>query len=490
MLLTDLISDCNFPLQIIGRADNLDIRSLTDDSRKSGPGVLFCVTVQGRSFVSDAARNRSPAFLMQREIYELEKENLSQNGDFRAVLIVPDVTAAQGLLASALYEHPSRSLSIAGVTGTNGKTTVTWMLYHIWKSAGRQAGVIGTLGVRWTKRNSAGKPEEIEIKTGYTTPRSPELHSLLARMRDDGVTHVAMEVSSEALALGRLEGCKFSTAVFTNLTPDHLDYHTTMEAYFAEKMKLLRMTAGTGGRIIVFSGTDEGRSACVLARELAPDSAVCIEKAENIDLPAPTGFNRINASLAVLASGENEGAARDALRSLPEIPGRFNTIRIDNGSFIVIDYAHTPDALEHVLGEARLLGASYVIAVFGCGGNRDKKKRHLMGSIAAKKSDLVIITDDNPRKENPEDIRREIAAGLLSQKLNEQNRPPEFMEIGDRRKAIETAVRMALEKKSAVIIAGKGHEMQQIFADRTEKFSDREVVQEILDMLKKTNVET
>lgn len=360
--------------------------------------------------------------------------------------------------------------------------------------------------MEWNDAN--GSPHD--RKTGYTTPRSPQLHGLLAEMRDAGVTHVALEVSSEALALGRLEGLTFAHAIFTNLTPDHLDYHGDMEAYYLAKRRLFEMTLASAGAMTVAVDGEPGKR---LVRELrgmdttAKIQAVSAPFVER--LPAPTSFNRMNASLAITAgvTAEERERALELLADHAPVPGRFERVDppITAGGAIgddaraqvfgIVDYAHTPDALENVLREARGLGLLYLVCVFGCGGDRDRTKRAPMGEIAGRLADTVIVCDDNPRTEDPPSIRAEILAGVRKSSYNlsdeddvrkssyNSDRAPgeRVLEIGDRRAAIRRGVELliaAAERPAAVLVAGKGHEDYQIFADRRIEFSDRRELEE------------
>lgn len=443
---------------------NVDITAFTDDSRRAAEGVLFASTAEGRKFLPDAEKKAS-AVLVGAD----EKTNHS------VVVRTNSMARDHGVLASALYHHPSRKLQLVGVTGTNGKTSTTWMLRHIWNELGLRNGVIGTLGVFWTGPD--GKEKRLE--TGFTTPRAGDLHRILADMLSDGVTHVAMEASSEALHLGRLSGCHFAACGFINLTVDHLNYHGDMESYFDAKMELLRLTADSNGSMVVFVSGDYGERAREVAESLEPDNLFVLRDIPELDLPVPTEFNRINANMAIHLSGvvgDDLSRAKESLKNLPPIPGRFNVITPGDVSvkkarrYGIVDYAHTPDALESVLREAKRFGARRIACVIGCGGDRDRTKRPVMGGIAARFSDIAFITDDNPRSEDPAHIRREVLQGALD--VNASAR-----EIPGRREAIAEAVKWLAavsELPAAVVVAGKGHESVQIFKDRREHFSDAE----------------
>jgi len=451
-----------------------EISGITDDSRQAQPGILFCATAQSKDFVQNAIERG--AFLVS----EPAVSGIEAAGS----IVVRDVPSFMGETASVFYGRPSESIEIVAVTGTNGKTSTAWMIYHLWKRSGIPAGLIGTLGVRFM--TLSGEQEE---KTGYTTPRSYQLQELLAKMRDAGVQRVAMEASSEALALGRLRGTRFSVAAFTNLTRDHLDYHGTMQNYFDAKAMLLRETAARNGRLIVFITGEESSETrgyaermMNLATSLSANTTILTEPL-SVDLPAD--FQKMNAAIALEAAGFSPGE-RDKFESLfreiPHVPGRFEPVSLSSvaqnaQSFAVVDYAHSPDALEAVLMEARR-SAEYVITVCGCGGNRDPGKRPLMGSVASRLSDVLIVTDDNPRKENPAEIRRQMRAGA--------NGGATLIEIGDRRDAIREAIRLTsiTPRKCIVVVAGKGHESIQILQDRIEPFSDREEIEKSIAVIK------
>ncbi len=493
-----------------------EIQALDDDSRSLNANTIFVATEQAMPYlerVLRAAPEHQPAAILLSESLRDRTDAQSDAGSPRRIF-TNDLLAAQGRMASALLGNPSDDLHIVGVTGTNGKTSVTRMLGAIWQGLGVPAATVGTRGVEW--RDARGQSHS--LRTGYTTPRAPQLQALLAKLRDDGVTHAALEVSSEALALGRLAGTRFAQAAFTNLSVDHLDYHGTLEQYYLAKRQLFEMTARQGGRFVIALVDETGQR---LAREFAPggECADLMSSAEQTietvaapeitDLPAPTVFNQWNASLAARlainsarARNQSETAGRAdrnqikaLLREHPPIPGRF--VRIRSGSPAsadprlegVVDYAHTPDALENVLGEARALNCDWLVCVVGCGGDRDASKRAAMGAIAAELSDCVIVCDDNPRSEDPDSIRAEILrgaqealAGRLEQAELAASNLAVLESIGDRRAAIRRAVALAVEalaahpipadRRAIVRVAGKGHEEFQIFADRRVPFSD------------------
>ena len=457
------------------------MRLVTDDSRVVSSRAIFVVTSMGASYLR-AALEAKPAAVLAGPEHAADALRLRDELKTTTVVLeAADLLAAQGRLSSVLHGEPSHHLQITGVTGTNGKTSTAFMLYHIWNELEIPAALVGTLGVFW--RGRAGN--EVELQTGYTTPRAGQLQELLARMVADGVEQVAMEVSSEALALGRLEGTRFARAVFTNLTAEHLDAHGSMDEYFAAKMRLFEMTARDGGDLLIYRA-----ARFVAGLDTTGRVRLCDEPLlEPGELAVPAYFHRINATLALLASGhpEDDPRIRAALQVLPPIPGRYTLVRDpdDGGSrYGIVDYAHSPDGLENVLQAARAEGIRGLICVFGCGGDRDAAKRPLMGAIAARLADAIIITDDNPRGEDPAAIRAAIRAGIDRElEIRDPADAPEVFEIGDRRAAIQAAVDWihAREELPAVaLVAGKGHESVQIFADRREPFSDALVLEESL----------
>ena len=399
-----------------------------------------------------------------------------------------------GDVSAEVYGHPSRDMTLIGVTGTSGKTTTTYMLERGLRAAGCTVGLIGTTG---TKINGAAVP------TALTTPEAPKLQSLFARMRREGVTHVVMEVSSHALMLGRVGGAEFDVAGFTNLSQDHLDFHPTMEDYFEAKALFFDPSSALAAKQAVICVDDEwgqrmasvahhpvtvgthGQSDVDVAATLlaaqgtgAQDIQLDIHgKSHHFTLPMPGAFNVANAALAVAladAVGVDVAAFITGL-SGAAVPGRME--RIDSGQdFVaVVDYAHKPAAVAAVLDTLKKQVNGRIGVVVGAGGDRDASKRPMMGKEAARRADLVIVTDDNPRSEDPATIRAAVRAGATSAA------PPntEIREIGDRREAITQVVAWA-HPGDAVIVVGKGHEVGQIIGDTTHHFDDREEMRRAL----------
>ncbi|MDR1321493.1 MAG: UDP-N-acetylmuramoyl-L-alanyl-D-glutamate--2,6-diaminopimelate ligase [Gracilibacteraceae bacterium] len=452
------------------------ITGLQADSRRVAAGDLFiCVPgfhVDGHDFAAAAVARGAAALLTSRPL------------DLPAPqIVVPDVRQAAGLVAAAFFGYPGEKLRLSGVTGTNGKTTVVHLIERVALAAGRPAGSIGTLGARFGGQTAP---------TAHTTPEAAELQGLLAQMAASGVREVAMEVSSQGLDLGRLGGCRFAAAVFTNLTQDHLDYHGTMERYLAAKAELFASLTAPAGFALLNTDDEAGRrlaalTPCRLATYALDDPAadyraVNIRQtadgvrftvrrgltAEEVFCPVPGRFSVYNA-LAAWAWGLESGCgAETARRALAgaETPGRFELIRAGQKFRVVVDYAHTPDGLANVLDAAREITSGRLLTVFGCGGDRDRGKRPLMGEAAARRSDHVVLTSDNPRGEAPEAIISDIAPGV-------RGKGASWEIIPDRRTAIRRAVAMAAAGDT-VVIAGKGHEDYQIIGAEKFPFDDRE----------------
>ena len=446
--------------------------------------AFFCIAGfahDGHEFAADAAARGASTLVVERFLDEV---SLPQ---FR----VADTRVALALASAAFYGFPSRDLDVIGITGTNGKTTTTYLLDAILRAAGRTTGVIGTVETRIAgQRTSASR----------TTPESSDLQALLADMREARVSALSMEVSSHAIDLHRVDGVQFAVAAFTNLTQDHLDYHHTLEEYFSVKRRLFTDFA-VGARVINIDdplGADMaaelpnviavGRSPRAALRAVDESmSATGTEftlllrggRAGNTDvrvvLPLAGAYNVSNALIAAgcaLALGISLEQIADGLRHAPQVPGRLEQVPNRCGFSVVVDYAHTPDSLEKATRAVRAVTDGRVIVVFGCGGDRDPEKRPLMAAAAAAAADYSIVTSDNPRSEDPVGIILQVEDGLRETGAAYE------VEV-DRRKAIASAIALA-QPGDCVLIAGKGHENYQIFADRTIHFDDREVAHEEL----------
>ncbi len=446
------------------------------------PGdAFFCISGfrhDGHAFAADAVSRGAVAVVSEHPL-EVGIPNA----------VVGDTRVALAFAAARIYGFPSRHLGLVGVTGTNGKTTTTYILDSIMRAAGHVTGIIGTVETR-----VAGE----RIPASRTTPESADLQGLFARMRESGVTGVSMEVSSHAIDLHRVDATRFSVAAFTNLTQDHLDYHHTLEEYWSVKRRLFT-ELDVAARVVNIddpAGVElasslpdvltVGRSSS--ARLRAQDEVggpastqfdlVFDDEQHSVLLPLAGAYNVENALVAAgsaLALGINLEDVVKGLEQAPQVPGRLERIDAGQEFTVLVDYAHTPDSLGKALAAVREVTAGRVIVVFGCGGDRDPEKRPLMGRAAASAADAVVITSDNPRSEDPVGIILQIQDGVRGADS------AVTVEI-DRRKAIAHALRMA-RPGDAVLIAGKGHEDYQIFADRTVHFDDREVAAEELRSL-------
>ncbi|MEA2292716.1 MAG: UDP-N-acetylmuramoyl-L-alanyl-D-glutamate--2,6-diaminopimelate ligase [Solirubrobacteraceae bacterium] len=461
-----------------GPAD-VDITSLAFDNRLVEPGALFfCVpgfTRDGHEFAPDAVARGAAALVVTHPL-----------GLGVPEVVVADVRAAMARAAARFEGDPTRGLRVIGVTGTNGKTTTAFLIRDVLEAAGIQTGLVGTV------KAVVGGEERAMVRT---TPEAIDLQALFAEMLDGGDEACVMEVSSHALELQRASAIHWAVAIFTNLTQDHLDFHPTMEEYFAAKRLLFAASPGVrvvngddpyGRRLAEeFPGTlrfgiDDQRAdyrALDLASGLAGSAFTLRCSAGDFDvrIPLPGRFNVLNALgafAAATALGVPPAAVVAALASAGRVPGRFEPVDEGQPFAVLVDYAHTPDSLENVLHAARELGSGRVVCVFGCGGDRDRGKRPLMGEIAARLADLAILTSDNPRSEDPEAILDEVEAGMGAATPHER--------LADRRAAIERAVSIA-SPGDVVVIAGKGHEQGQEFAGgRKEPFDDRAVAAEAL----------
>jgi UDP-N-acetylmuramoyl-L-alanyl-D-glutamate--2,6-diaminopimelate ligase len=438
--------------------------------------LFFCVPgsrVDGHDFAADAIAAGAVALVVEREL------DLAV-----AQAVVPSVREAMGPVSAAFYGRPSAAMTVVGVTGTNGKTTTTYLLESVLRSAGHAVGVVGTTGVRIAGR-AAPFPR--------TTPEAPDLHRLFAEMRRDGVDAVAMEVSSHGLDQHRVGGVRFAVAVFTNLTQDHLDYHPSMDAYFEAKARLFTPEmsdvavvnhdheAGRRleGRIPTITyGVSDGSDVRGTDVEATADGIAFTVDGVRVRSRLRGRFNVENALAAMAtakALGIDAAAAAAAIGEVEGVPGRVEAVEAGQAFLVLVDYAHTPDSVENVLRAARQLASGRVIVVLGCGGDRDRAKRPLMGRAATANADLTVLTSDNPRSEDPVAILAEIEPGA-------REGGGEYVVEPDRRTAIGLAVREA-RAGDAVVIAGKGHETYQELGDRTIAFDDREVAAEELRAL-------
>ena len=463
----------------------LEVRGLEYDSRRVEPGFVFFAFPGSRTSGAFYARQA-----VERGAVAVVSE-LEAPADFPAPWVrVEHGRRALALMSLRFYGNPDRRLRLAGVTGTNGKTTTVFAIDSMLRHAGRTTGMAGTVLYRIGQRESAAV---------NTTPESLDLVRMMDELARAGGTDFVFEVSSHALALERVYGFQFHTAVFTNFTQDHLDFHGTMEDYFAAKQRLFTGAGGPPPKSAILNADDPWSERVVTAPETARwtygISGDAQFRAEDIDtgfrgvrfnVRHPQGRTRIESPLcglinvynltAAFAAGVSLGldpeAAAAGLAACAAVPGRFERVDMGQPFLVVVDYAHTEDALKNLIEAARALSPRRVITVFGCGGDRDKLKRPRMGETAAALSDLVVVTCDNPRSENPLEIINDILVGLRRRDTPHEVEP-------DRREAIRLAIGRAAAG-DIVLIAGKGHETYQVLADRTIAFDDRAVAREVL----------
>ncbi len=494
--LTQLLSVLRGQVEILEqRGDvNLPVHAITDDSRAVTAGSLFVAVkgerVDGHRFVEQAIKAGAVAVVAQATV---------ASGPLPFVQVA-DSRKALGLLGSRFYGDPSARLKMIGVTGTNGKTTTTYLCKSLLEGIGRRVGLIGTVGYQIGQET---------FPASHTTPGALDLQALLAKMVEGGLTDAVMEVSSHALALDRTAGCEYDAAVFTNLTQDHLDFHHTMDEYFAAKLRLFTGLAGgqkTGKRAII--NLDDPRGGAILAACPVPAWGYAIKnqadlKAERVRLSlagttftasTPAGsfavesrlvgehnvYNLLGAIGVALHSGATSDQVCEAAAQITNVPGRFERVSSGQDFTVVVDYAHTEDALLRLLTAAQTLKTGRIITVFGCGGDRDRGKRPKMGRAAVEYSDVVILTSDNPRTEDPMAILHEVEIGVRD--ALERRNHVQYHMVPDRREAIGAAIHEA-RRDDMVLIAGKGHEDYQIIGTKKFHFDDREVAREAIQQL-------
>jgi UDP-N-acetylmuramoyl-L-alanyl-D-glutamate--2,6-diaminopimelate ligase len=468
---------------IYGNLD-IEINKIEYDSRKvKNNDIFFCISgfkVDGHDFVNNAILNGASVIICEKDLKKLSNTSVT-------IIKVLDSRKALAIAASNFYGDSWKKLKLIGVTGTNGKTTSTYMIKSILEQAGFKVGLIGTIA------NYIGNKK---IQSNRTTPESLELHKLFKEMADEGVTHCVMEVSSHSLELNRVYGLEFAEGMFTNLTRDHLDFHKTFENYYNAKLLLFKnsktsiinMDDEYGKKIYndintskvtygIESFTDiKAQNIHINSKGIEFD--MCYkDKNIPIELNIPGKYNVYNA-LGSASVCLNEGISIEKIKEGLKnvfVPGRCEIVTKGyNLEFdIIIDYAHTPDGLENILKTAREFTKGRIITVFGCGGDRDKTKRPLMGKIAGNLSDITIVTSDNPRSENPNAIIEDILKGMESEN---------YVVIENRREAIENAIKIA-KKDDVVIIAGKGHENYQELKDTTIHFDEKEIIADIIKEL-------
>jgi len=488
--LEGLLSGGSSDITLVKGGLDAEITSVEYDSRRVSEGGLF-VAVQGlksdgHEYIDAVLEKGAAAVVVSRDRAEEFADRV--NGR-TSLLSATDTRSALSFLSAGYYGNPSGSMKVIGITGTNGKTSITYMLESILRAGGFNPGIIGTVNYRWS-----GK----ELPAPNTTPESTDLQRILADMRMDGVDVAVMEVSSHALELKRADHIEFDIAVFTNLTRDHLDFHENFENYFSSKKRLFALleSGSKTGRTGIINADDK-YGALLLEDTAGYTSRICsfgLEKnaayrpvkgsiantidglSYEIEEPDPgtaidlnlSGTFSVYNSIAAYAAAREMGLPAETiqkgLRELHTVPGRFEVLKSGLGFSVIVDYAHTGDALLKLLEAVNELGHSRVITVFGCGGDRDRSKRPIMGAVAERNSDLAIVTSDNPRTEDPDAIIQDITGGMSN---------GGYEIISDRREAIRRAV-MEAGRGDIIVIAGKGHEDYQILGTTRIHFDDRE----------------
>ncbi|MBI5327918.1 MAG: UDP-N-acetylmuramoyl-L-alanyl-D-glutamate--2,6-diaminopimelate ligase [Deltaproteobacteria bacterium] len=491
--------------RIVGNPE-IPIEGIAYDSRQVGKDFLFAaikgVHLDGAHFIHDAVKHGAAAILAEKAA----DTNITQ-------VVVPDAREAMAKLSSLFYEEPSQKMTLIGVTGTNGKTTITYLVESIFRAAGFHAGVVGTINYRYADKI---------FNAPHTTPEAPDLQRVFKEMVDNNVTCCVMEVSSHSLAQKRVDGSRFIGSVFTNLTQDHLDYHKTMDEYFESKSRLFTdFVAKEESGFSVINMDDPWGKKLLHCKfqianckfigyslkqdtEIQPAKTLFSEKGIEAILNTPSGSVKISSPLLgeynlqnIMAAvgvgiglGLDKQAIEQGITNLKRVPGRLERIISDDGFQAVVDYAHTGDALERALNTLRPLTKGRLITIFGCGGDRDRGKRPIMGEIATRLSNFTIITSDNPRSEDSMEIIKEIESGIkdcprISDLKSEiRNLKSEIAKgytvIPDRLEAIKTAVNMAAPQ-DIILVAGKGHEDYQIIGSKKFPFDDTKEIRKAME---------
>ncbi len=460
-----------------------EITGITKDSREVREGFLFFATDSSRAFLQDALQKGASAVVSEEK----------RDGNVPCLVTTENARRLLALAAAKFYGFPSRRLRVAGITGTNGKTTITYLMESIVRAAGAKAGVIGTISYRYNNHVA---------KASNTTPESAQIQSLLADMKKENVDWAVMEVSSHALDQGRVEGIDFDCAIFTNLTHDHLDYHGTFEQYRQAKQLLFHRCLKESAKerkwalinlddpsapalippppitTLTYSARTSADAHPLSLHESIDGLALEISvKGEKVSATTPlVGLFNVSNILAAALFGYVAGFPPDVvgagISSLKGVPGRLERVATNRNFHVFVDYAHTPDALEKTMETLNRVRPGRLILAFGCGGDRDRTKRPVMGKIAAQLADFTIVTSDNPRTEEPRAIIGEITRGMNGNS---------FKVVEDRKTAIAEALGMAREKDT-VLVAGKGHEDYQIIGKTAYPFSDRAAIEEYLNV--------
>ncbi len=464
-----------------------EISDIAYDSRKCIKDCMYIARkgfkVDGHDYIPSAIKAGAMAIVCEKEV-STKKEGITY-------IQVKDSKIAQAQLATCFYNYPSEKLKMIGITGTNGKTSISFLLGNILRQWGKKTGTIGTIG---------NYIENCFYKANNTTPEAIDLQKFLSQMVEQSVDYGIMEVSSHSLALNRVEGTNYDIGIFTNLSQDHLDFHKTYEDYFQAKAKLFDMThraniingddpygerlihkLKTKGEVPTYSYGIQKKDCDFVAKDIEithKGVSFCLEGKnlrENFSIGIPGIFSVYNTMAAIIVGLIEKiplSVIKEALEKTSAVPGRFELVDTDTPYSVIIDYAHTPDGLENVLKTAKSFAKNRIISVFGCGGDRDKTKRPIMGEIGGNYSDLCIITSDNPRSEDPLAIIQDILPGV-----EKTSCPYEVIE--NRKKAIKKALEIA-QKDDVILIAGKGHETYQILKDKTISFDEKKIIKELL----------
>ena len=494
MKLGELVSALDGVGELPGPWRQREVTDLVQDSRKASPGAVFVAVrgfhSDGHHFIPQAVRQGAAAVVVEENV---RIEALPDT----PVIRVPDSRRALARLAAKFYGYPATKLMLIGITGTKGKTTTSYLTKAIIEAAGHTTGLIGTIDYRIGDR---------VYPAPNTTPDALELHRLLAEMVERGAKYCVMEVSSHALALGRTDGCVFEAAAFTNLAPEHLDFHESMDDYFQAKLMLFtglgtdktavvnkddarcgELLQRTTAKVITYGWSDDAdvRPASVFGRDSTGIRFTAVTPLGEIGIESKLvgSYNVPNILAAVglgIALGCSRGSIADGIRRMSAVPGRMETVDAGQPFGVIVDYAHTEESLASLLRAVGDMGGGRIITLFGCGGDRDRTKRPRMGAAALAGSDIVIVTSDNPRTEDPLAIIAEIEMGMGSGRkvsgfgeITAQGAPTPYLVIPDRAEAIDAAVSLA-EPGNIVVIAGKGHEDYQIVGSTKHHFDDRE----------------
>lgn len=482
MQLSEILNGMEFEL-ISGNCE-MDIDGINYDSRLIEKSNLFiCIegyATDGHEYIDNAFKNGATAIIVMKDLKKVPN---------CTVIKVKDTRKAMALAGANFYGKPADKMKIIGITGTNGKTTSTYMMKSILENAGYKVGLIGSIS------NYIG---EKKLTTHRTTPESLDLHKLFRQMVDEKVQYCVMEVSSHSLYLDRVYGIKFSQGIFTNLTQDHLDFHKTFENYYNAKLILFKNSLNSvvniddGYGVRVFHDVKGNKTSYAIDKDADVKGSGIVMHSRGIDfnmeykhnkslvkLNIPGKYNVMNALGSAAACLEERIDFKTVVQGLEKmefVPGRCEIVtkKYDLPFEVIVDFAHTPDGLENILKTAKEFTKGRLISVFGCGGDRDRTKRPIMGEIASELSDIAIVTSDNPRTEEPMDIIDEIVQGI---------KKPNYHIVENRKEAIKMAMKMA-KKDDVIVVAGKGHEDYQILKDKTIHFDEREVIADIVKELK------